>query len=79
MHEHPHLLVTRPVEPHSRRRSADAAVHLGDWNGTSRLALDLVEQSTWDSRCKGEHVASIALPASRNRTGSAPNPNRESK
>jgi hypothetical protein len=60
MDEHPHLLVTRPVEPHLGGGAADAAVHLGDGNASPRLALNLVEEPPWDSRSEREHAGRIA-------------------
>jgi hypothetical protein len=60
MHEHSNLLVTRRVEPHPRSCASDAAIHLGDRNTPQRLPFDLVEQSLWDARSEGEHVARIA-------------------
>ena len=79
VHEYSHLLVTRPVEPHSGCRATDAAVHLGDRNRSARLALDLVEQSPRDPRCKGEHVASIVPRTPRNRAGSVPRAHEKGK
>ena len=60
MHKDPHLLVTRPVETHLGRSASDAAVHLGNGNGSPGLSLDLVEQPDRNARRKGEHVARIA-------------------
>ena len=37
--EDPHLLVTRPVEPHLGRGASNAAIHLGDGNGSSATAV----------------------------------------
>jgi hypothetical protein len=44
MHEHSHLLVTRPGKTHLGRCTADTAIHLGDRNSPPRLQLDLIEQ-----------------------------------
>jgi hypothetical protein len=60
VYEHPHLLVTRPVEPHPAGRATDTAVHLGDRNCSARLSLDLVEKASWNARREGEHAATIA-------------------
>jgi hypothetical protein len=60
VHQDPDLLVTRPVEPHLGGYATDAAIHLGDRNSSSRLPLDLVEQSLWDPRREGEHARRIA-------------------
>jgi hypothetical protein len=70
--EHSHLLVTRPAEPHPRSCLADAAVHLGDRNSPPRLQLDLDEQTARNPRREGEHDASIAGRARRNRTDFVP-------
>jgi len=66
MHEHSHLLVTRPGETHFGGCAADTAIHLGDRNSSPRLRLDLIEQSEWDARREREHDARIARHSSRN-------------
>jgi hypothetical protein len=66
MHEDPHLLVTRPVEPHLGGSSSDAAIHLGDGNGSPRLSVDLIEEAGRDARREGEHAARLAYRTSRN-------------
>ena len=72
VHQRPHLFVTRPGEPHYGCRSPNAAVHLGDRNGSPRLSLDLVQQPVWNARGEGEHDARVAGQALRNRYGFAP-------
>jgi hypothetical protein len=79
MHEHSHLLVTRPVEPHPRGGATDATIHLGDGHRPLRLSLDLVQKAAWDARSKGEHVATIARLPSRVGCSSVPKAHEKSK
>jgi len=60
------------------RSAPDAAIHLGDWNGSPRLPFDLVEEPSRDARSEGEHVATFAWQASRNGQGFVPERHRES-
>jgi hypothetical protein len=64
VNERAHLLVTRPVEPHLGRGSSDAAIHLGDGNGSPRLTFDLVEKPAWNAWREREHAARIAWQTS---------------
>jgi hypothetical protein len=79
MHENAHALVARPGEPHPGGLASDGSVHLGDWNGSPRLSLDLVEQPPRDPRCEGEHAATIAPPASRKSNAYAPEVHEKTK
>jgi hypothetical protein len=56
----------------------DAAIHLGNWNGSPRLPFDFVEEPSWDARSEGEHVATFAGQASRNGQGFVPERHRKS-
>ena len=78
MDENPHLLVTRPVEPHLGRGASNAAIHLGDGNGSPRLPFDLVEEPSWNARSEGEHAATLAWEALRNGQGFVPERHSES-
>jgi hypothetical protein len=60
------------------RSAADAAIHLGDGNGSPRLPFDLVEEPSWDARSEGEHAATFAWQASRNGQGFVPERHGES-
>jgi hypothetical protein len=60
------------------RSAPNAAIHLGDWNGSPRLPFDLVEKPSWDARSEGEHVATFAWQASRNGQGFVLERHRES-
>jgi hypothetical protein len=59
------------------RRASDAAIHLGDGNGSPRLPFDLVEEPSWDARSEGEHGTRVAWQASRNGQGPVPDRHRE--
>jgi hypothetical protein len=56
----------------------NAAIHLGDGNGSARLPFDLVEEPSWDARSEGEHVATFAWQASWNGQGFVPERHRKS-
>jgi len=58
--------------------ASNAAIHLGDGNGSPRLPFDLVEEPSWDARSEGEHVATFAGQASRNGQGFVPERHRKS-
>jgi hypothetical protein len=79
MHQDPYLLVTRPVEPHLDCRATDAAVHLGNRNGSLRLALDFIEQPVRDPRREGEHAVRIACSSKRGCAGFVPKLQRTGK
>jgi len=59
------------------RGASNAAIHLGDGNGSPRLPFDLVEKPSWDARSEGEHVATLAWQASWNGQGFVPERHRE--
>lgn len=56
MHEHAHLLVTRPVEAQPPRRFAHQAVDLGYRLPPTRQPLYLVEQPRRDAWSEDEHA-----------------------
>jgi hypothetical protein len=47
----------------------NAAIHLGDGNGSARLPFDLVEEPSWDARSEGKHVATFAVAGVTERSG----------
>jgi hypothetical protein len=79
MDEDSHLLVTRPIAAHFGRRATDAAVHLGNGNGSPRLSLDLVEKPARDPGREGQHIARIARRAAKNRHAFVPERHRARK
>jgi hypothetical protein len=79
VNEDSHPLVTRPVESHPGSCASDAAIHLGDGNGSLRLPFDLVEKPAWDARREGEHAVRLAWQSSRNGRAFVPKRHTESK
>jgi hypothetical protein len=55
------------VEPHPGSCAADTPVHLGDRNGSPRLAFDLVEESARNAWREGQHATRLARRTSRDR------------